>query len=109
MGVLLRVSVDGPGMGQGRGRAVSCVLACVLTGLGGGTARAQSCTEPTFAALAPWTVGANPYGVVLADVDRDGKLDIVATNFSSGTVSVRRGQGDGTFLAATNFPAGSLP
>jgi len=47
--------------------------------------------------------------VVLRDVDRDGRLDIVTANYDSNDVSILRGRGDGTFVAAVDFalPAGS--
>src|SRR5262249_22015110 len=40
--------------------------------------------------------------VVLGDFNRDGKLDIATANSVDGTVSVFRGNGDGTFSAAEN-------
>src|SRR5690606_31464990 len=46
--------------------------------------------------------------VALADLDRDGALDLVLT-FADGTdrVEVRRGNGDGTFAAPTTAPIGA--
>lgn len=38
-----------------------------------------------------------PYGIVVADFNGDGKLDIATTNAGSSRVSVRLGNGDGTF------------
>jgi hypothetical protein len=46
----------------------------------------------------------------VADVNGDGRLDLVTANYaSSGTVSVLLGNGNGTFQSATNFAVGSYP
>jgi hypothetical protein len=41
--------------------------------------------------------------VAVADVDNDGRLDLVVTNHGSGTVGVLRGNGDGTFQPAATY------
>jgi hypothetical protein len=51
--------------------------------------------------------GANSIDVVLADLTGSGKLDAVTANYGEGTVSVFRGNGDGTFQAAQSYPAGA--
>jgi hypothetical protein len=38
-----------------------------------------------------------------------GKLDVAAINFSSNSVSILLGQGDGTFTAAVNYTVGQAP
>jgi hypothetical protein len=43
------------------------------------------------------STGSAVNGVALADLDKDGKLDIVAANASPATLSVMRGNGNGTF------------
>jgi hypothetical protein len=50
--------------------------------------------------------GSVTYGVAIADVNGDGKPDILVTNFSN-TVAVLLGNGDGTFQAALTFSAGA--
>jgi hypothetical protein len=42
--------------------------------------------------------------VALGDLNRDGKADIVASNWSTGAVEVLRGNGDGTFQSAILTP-----
>lgn len=47
--------------------------------------------------------------VALADVTRDGVLDAVISNFSSNTVSMHRGLGNGRFAAPANTLTGTGP
>jgi hypothetical protein len=48
-----------------------------------------------------------PYGVALADVNSDNKLDIVTGNYFSDTVAVLLNAGNGTFLNLTSYSTGS--
>ena len=41
-----------------------------------------------------------------ADLNGDGRLDLAIANLDSGNISVLLGNGDGTFRAAANYPAG---
>ena len=50
--------------------------------------------------------GSNPVSVAVADVNGDGKPDVVALNGSSAAVGVLLGNGDGTFQTATSYPTG---
>jgi hypothetical protein len=50
----------------------------------------------------PIAVGKSPTSVVVADFNNDGFLDIAVTNSVDNTISLFRGNGDGTF---TQFPA----
>jgi hypothetical protein len=63
----------------------------------------------TFDVPRSLTAGAIPRSVVFADVNKDGKADIVAANESSATVSVLLGDGTGAFAAKKDYPAGSGP
>src|SRR5262245_54938707 len=47
----------------------------------------------------PFPVGDSPRGVVAADINDDGKPDIVTANYFGNSVSVLLGSGDGTFQA----------
>jgi hypothetical protein len=57
----------------------------------------------SFNAPLNYAVGAGPYSAVLADVNGDGKLDLVTANMTAGTISVLLGNGDGTFQSATSY------
>ena len=56
-------------------------------------------------------VGAAPVSVAIADVNRDGKPDLVVANSGSGDVTVLLGDGKGGFAPAAGspFPAGKNP
>jgi hypothetical protein len=53
--------------------------------------------------------GNNPIGVALADFDGDGKLDAVTSNYNGGNIGVMKGNGDGTFGAATLYASPNNP
>jgi hypothetical protein len=63
----------------------------------------------TFAAQQTYGTGSYPMQAVAADVNGDGKLDVLATNRLDGSVSVLLGNGNGTFVAQAAFSAGSYP
>jgi len=67
---------------------------------------ATPCGAVGFGSAQTYTVGTNPSGVVVADFNSDGKMDIAVANAGSGNVSVLLGKGDGTFHATVNFDAG---
>jgi hypothetical protein len=69
----------------------------VLLGNGDGTFQAPQ----GFA-----TSGTDPGLTAVADLNGDGKPDIVATDYYSGSLSVLLGNGDGTFQAAVAYPSG---
>jgi hypothetical protein len=56
-------------------------------------------------------VGKAPFPIAIADVNHDGKLDIIAGNMDDGTVSVLLGDGRGHFTPAhgSPFPCGANP
>ncbi|HZU98222.1 MAG TPA: VCBS repeat-containing protein, partial [Planctomycetota bacterium] len=57
-----------------------------------------------FLAPTVLTGGTTEMSVVVADLDGDGKLDVVASSRDSNDVSVWRGKGDGTFGPRSDFP-----
>jgi hypothetical protein len=64
-----------------------------------------------FAAPVAYPTGANPHEVLVADINGDGKPDIITGNGngSNGSVSVLLGHGDGTFQAPITFPLAGTP
>jgi hypothetical protein len=55
------------------------------------------------------SVGASPRMALLADLDGDGDLDVVTTNFGSMDLSVLLGDGKGSFQAAPRIPVRDNP
>ncbi len=74
-------------------------------------------TGPTPCAVAqfcpvdavPLPNGAAPFSVRSCDLNGDGNADIVTANADTDNVTVRQGNGDGTFAAAHLYPAGDEP
>jgi hypothetical protein len=80
------------------------------------TMPAGTCNSVTFATAANFGAGINPRSVAVGDFNGDGKQDLVTANQNSdlpanqnSDLSVLLGDGFGSFGAATNFMAGSLP
>ena len=71
----------------------------ITLGAGGGT----------FGGLAALDLGNTPSGLIAADVNNDGALDLVFTDSSSNSLNVSLGNGDGTFGTASVYAAGSGP
>jgi hypothetical protein len=71
---------------------------CALLGNGDGTFQSPVCYL---------TGGSESTSLAVADINDDGKPDVLATNWYDGTVGVLLGNGDGTFQAAADYAAGS--
>ncbi len=71
---------------------------CVLLGNGDGTFQSPACYL---------TGGSESDSLTVADVNDDGKPDVLVTNWYDGTVGVLLGNGDGTFQAAADYAVGS--
>ncbi|RZK61375.1 MAG: VCBS repeat-containing protein [Hymenobacter sp.] len=69
-----------------------------------GPARGQA---PTFAAVAayPTGSGSGPRSIAVADMNADGRPDLLIAN-ESNTVGVLLGNGNGTFQASTTYATG---
>ncbi|MCA1696661.1 MAG: VCBS repeat-containing protein, partial [Actinobacteria bacterium] len=70
--------------------------ASVLLGNGNGT----------FQARTAYATGGSPTSIVTADLNGDGKSDVVTTDYGGSTASVLLGNGDGTFQARTAYATG---
>jgi Bacterial type II and III secretion system protein/FG-GAP-like repeat len=69
--------------------------------------------DGTFKTPAPPPIllpaGSQPTGLAAADVNGDGKADLIDANQGTNTISVFFGNGDGTFQSPTNYPTGNAP
>jgi hypothetical protein len=65
-------------------------------------------SPPTGGASA-FATGGGPTRVVLSDVDRDGHLDAVTTDFATNQVSILWGDGAGAFPSRTDLSTGNGP
>jgi hypothetical protein len=65
--------------------------------------------DGSFQAQRTFGTGYGPFSVSVADVNGDGKLDLVVANRSSYTLSVLLGNGNGTFQSQTTYTTGSQP
>lgn len=84
----------------------------VLLGNGDGTFRAQTLADVangSGTAAPTYAVGNNPINVAVADLNGDGKPDIIVANYTDDTLSVLLGNGDGTFKAQTTITVGRGP
>jgi len=92
----------------------------VVSNLAAGTVSVFLNTTPagastaTFAAPVSFNVGTSPQHVALADLNRDGRLDIITANASSNTLSMLAnstaiGSTVASFAAAQSFSTGTQP
>jgi hypothetical protein len=58
------------------------------------------------ATFVAYPVGSEPKGVVIADFNNDGKMDLAVVNRGSFNVSILLGDGAGDFTSSGNFPTG---
>lgn len=56
-----------------------------------------------------YSTGSSPASVAVADLNGDGTPDLAVANQASNTVSVLRGNGNGTFQVRSDFTVGSQP
>ena len=62
--------------------------------------------DGTFAAQQTFATGSCPPSVAVADLNGDGKPDLIVANYNDNTVSVLLGNGDGTFPTQQTFATG---
>jgi PKD repeat protein len=65
--------------------------------------------DGSFQTRRTFTVGDGPHSVVIADVNADNNVDLIAVNRISDDVSVLFGNGDGTFPTQKRFATGNFP
>jgi hypothetical protein len=63
----------------------------------------------SFSPPISYPVGATPQAVVTGDLNGDGRLDLAVANSAGNTVSILRGNANGTFQAAQDFATGAVP
>jgi hypothetical protein len=63
----------------------------------------------TFAAAVAYSTGSGsqPYGLAVADVNGDGKADIITANSATSSIGVLLNTGTGTFAAMVAYPTGT--
>ena len=67
--------------------------------------------DGTFQPRTDFATAALTMGIVLADFDKDGKMDVATANNSGqpGTISILFGRGDGTFETPQQYTSGDYP
>jgi hypothetical protein len=65
--------------------------------------------DGTFRANRDYRTGRVPLSVAIGDLNRDGKPDLVTSNFGPSTVSVLANRGDGSFQAKLDYRTGHTP
>ncbi|MFY7912810.1 MAG: FG-GAP-like repeat-containing protein [Emticicia sp.] len=76
------------------------------------TSTAGTINSGSFATKIDISTGTNPRGIAIGDVDGDGKLDLVVTNFNSNTISILRNTssiGFISFAAKVDFATNTGP
>ncbi|MDB5337352.1 MAG: conserved repeat domain, partial [Planctomycetaceae bacterium] len=95
--------------GQGTSSSIGNVQLSVMLGNGNGTFQAPThYASPQLADSADANAVANPEDVVIGDVNGDGKLDCIVSDYDN-TINVFLGYGNGTFKAAVSKEVEDYP
>ena len=87
--------------------ALLIILTLVCIAHAGNPQTAKSAPPPLFLAPVVFDSGGDfPWSIVVADLNGDGKLDLVVANAGSGTVDVMLGNGYGWFQPPVTYPSG---
>src|SRR5437867_610491 len=93
-----------------RSMRASIIAAIPLTLLLGTFHPDTAAAGPLFAApFLSFDTGSYPRSVAIGDLNGDGKPDLAVANYSSSTVSVLLGNGDGTFGPKSDYRTGFYP
>jgi len=65
--------------------------------------------DGSFKAPTYLTSGTKPFSLIMADINGDGKKDLISANYNSANVSILLGNGNGTFQSATSASTGTRP
>lgn len=65
--------------------------------------------DGSFRAPVAFPAGTAPGSSAAVDFNRDGKLDLAVSNYSSSDISILLGNGNGSFQAPVNYPTGAGP
>jgi hypothetical protein len=63
--------------------------------------------DGSFEPAVDYATGDYPYLVKAADLNRNGRLDLVVSNYHAGTFSILLGRWNGTFKSGVEIPSGS--
>ena len=97
-------------VGDFNGDGIADLVVTVASGAGGSLDVLLGNGDGTFQAPVSYATGLTPVGVIVADFNGDGRLDLAAAvNVSGGTgqLAILLGVGNGTFQTAVNYPLGS--
>jgi hypothetical protein len=78
-------------------------------GFGSGVSVLLNNGDGTFQSAVNYMPGAYLTGIVAADMNGDGKVDLVVSDYGNNAAGVLLGNGDGTFQSVQEFAAGSGP
>src|SRR2546427_217673 len=93
----------------GRHGRIGLISGTLAAFLAGAALPSSAQTPASFAPAVSFAAGALPITVGIADVNGDGKPDLVTVNTGANTVSVLLGNGAGSFGPRTDFGTGAVP